>query len=188
MSQASDNQTNGENLTDTTKKHHQPPQKGRLWALYTDSDDTDSSMDVPRIQRFDSQQSSISFRSDLSKSSDSELSDVTSRKRQRCFSVYLTTSQGDFAITVNASDIMMFIKKVKKKFHSKCQERSIDCLLLEINKDKYITLEEGTVEFSFLRSLRLVTVKVDSSPIIQKTVPVERTEVQNLGKQRDIKS
>lgn len=187
MSQASDNETKGENLTDTSTdsvKNHQSLKKGRLWASSTDSDDTDSSMDVPRIQRFDSQQSSVSFRSEWSDSETrSEMSDVTSRKRQKCFSVYLKTSQGDFAVAVKASDIVMFIEEVKKKFYSKCQERNINCMSLELDKDTYISLEEGIVEFNILRS-KLVTVKVDSSPIIHKAIPTEHTEGKNSGKQR----
>ena len=180
MSQASDNETKDQNLTE-----------GRMWAAYnTDGDDTDSSMDAPRTQRCYSQQSSVSFKSDWS---DSEQSDFTSRRRPKSFQVILVTSVGKFAVGIKASGIKMFIKQVQENFHSKCQKkkisRKIDSLSLEVSKDNYVSLDEDSVDFSFLKPSKQITVKIESSlisplPIIHNTVSVGHTEVRNSGKQQ----
>lgn len=181
MSQVSDNEITSEitddeseNLTDTLKEHHHSPQKCRLWASATDSDETDSSVGGTHIKRCNSQQSSspVSFRTDRS---DSEQSDAAPcRKRQKKFFVRLKSTYGDLATSVKASNMEMFIENVKSKFCLKYQGRTIDCLMLKIDKDDYISLED--VEFSFLNSSIPMTVKVDqSSPINHKAAPVEHT-------------
>ena len=164
-----------DNPTDTAKKLHPSSKHSRWWASATtegeDSEETDASVGAREMRRLDSQQSSsVSFRSDLSESEQSDA--VSNRKRQKSFSVRLKTSQGDFAVSVNASSTQMFIENVKTKFHSKCQGRNIDSLSLEIDKDDCISLEEDAVEFKFLKSLRIITVKIESSP---KVNPVKHT-------------
>ena len=138
-----------------------------------DSDETDFSMSIPQqIRRQDSEQSSsVSFKSVCS---DSEQSDaVISRRRQKIFSVRLKTSEGTFGVSVNASNIHTFIENVKEKFHSKCQGKNIDLLLLE---DDDIPLEEENLEFRFLKASKTINIKVESSPI------KSYAKVKDLGK------
>lgn len=172
--------------------------KSRLWGSSTESEDLGEdnderddvlgdTMGVPQIQRLDSQlSSSVSFRSDCS---DSEQSDViVNRKREKKFSVRLKSSHGDFGVSITASNMQIFIKNVKTKFYHKCQEKSIECnidfLLLEIGKDDYISLEEGTLEFNFLKSSRITTVMVKTSPKVNcvEHMGASITEVKDFGK------
>ena len=197
MSQVSDKETTEDesmNGTDIDISKNHTSIKSRLWGSTTESEDLGEEDDdalgntvgVPQIQRLDSQQSSVSFRSDCS---DSEQSDfIVNRKREKRFSVRLKSSHSDFGVSITASNMQTFIKNVKTKFYSKCQERSIECnidfLSLEIGKDDYISLEEDTLEFNFLKSSRITTIMVKTSP---KVNPVEHmgasiTEVKDFGK------
>jgi len=166
-----------------------------------DSDKTDFSISKAQIQRSESQQSSsVSFRSDsdseqdvvtqqsssVSFRSDSESEqDIVSKKHLKTFQVLLKTSEGNLGISVKASNVQMFIKNIKMKFHEKCQNKNIDCLLLEIDKEN-ISLKEDTLEFDFLKSFKMTVIKVVSSPIKDKVTPVEHVvtsaaEVKDLG-------
>jgi len=167
------------------KKVAQTYTKKGFWACSDgsdDSDETDSSISTTQTQRYESQQSSsVSFRSD----SDSE-QDVVSRKRLKTFRVLLKTSEGDLGISVKASNVQMFIENIKTKFHEKYQNKKIDHLLLEIDKENNIPLEEDTLEFDFLKSSKMTIVKVVSSPIKNKATPIEHVVtsaagVKNLG-------
>lgn len=166
----------------TTKKF---PQKNPLWDSDTedeDSDERNSSVIAPHIERLDSQQSSVSFRSECS---DSEQSIAAgSRKRPKKFSILLKTVEGKFGIAVEASDIEMFIKKVKDKFYSKVKGRNIDCLLLE-HENEHVLLEEDNLEFEFLRSSNTITIQVESSPIKSKVNPFEHKIVSVTTVNRD---
>ena len=201
MSQVSDKETNDdENMNGTDidiSKNYTPINScGRLWDSTTENEDpgedTDEGDDVrgdtvgvPQFQRLDSQQSSVSFRSDCS---DSEQSDVINynRKREKKFSVRLKSSHGDFGVSITASNMQIFIKNVKTKFYCKCQEMNIECnidsLLLEIVKDDCILLEEGTLEFNFLKSSRITTLMVKTSPKVNPVKHMGITEVKDFGK------
>ena len=165
---------------------------GSFWASTTeneeDSEETDSSEDVPAkpllIPRSDSQESSsVSFRSECS---DSEHNSTVNRKREKKFSVQLITPEKKYGISVNASDTQMFIKRVRDKATPKCQGRDIECLLLEIDKDNHIPLEEDNLEFSFLQaSGKIVTVKVQCSPIKHKAKSLKHITTMVTGVKRD---
>ena len=200
MSQVSDKETNDDesmNGTNIDISKNYTPIKSRLWPDSTTEsedlgEDTDEGDDVPsdtvgvpQIQRLDSQQSLVSFRSDCS---DSEQSDVInySRKREKKFSVRLKSSHGDFGVSITASNMQIFIKNVKTKFYCKCQEMNIECnidsLSLEIGKDDCILLEEGTLEFNFLKSSRITTLIVKTSPKVNPVKHTGITEVKDFGK------
>lgn len=141
------------------------PNQSPLWAS-AKKDDSDSSASTEQTT-----DSLISFRSECSDSELSEATNISHRKRKKEFSVVLRTPQRNFAVSIRASSIRMFIEEVTTKVSSKCPSIGIGSLLLDTGNDIRLELED--VEFKFLKSNSNITVIVQAvDPPVQNTVPL----------------
>ncbi|XP_065909107.1 uncharacterized protein [Dysidea avara] len=152
---------------DSEKKHKlKIPRENRLWASAKE-EDSDSSISTQQAT-----DSLVSFRSECSDSELSETTTTSHRKRKKEFSVILQTPQRNYAVSIRASNIKMFIDEVKTKVCSKCPGIEIGPLLLEAGNNIRLELED--VEFNFLKSNRTMTVIVDQlvqDQLVQNIVP-----------------
>ena len=151
---------------DSEKKHKlKIPRENRLWASAKE-EDSDSSISTQQAT-----DSLVSFRSECSDSELSETTTTSHRKRKKEFSVILQTPQRNYAVSIRASNIKMFIDEVKTKVCSKCPGIEIGPLLLDAGN---MRLELEDVEFNFLKSNRTMTVIVDQlvqDQLVQNIVP-----------------
>jgi len=165
------------------------------YALSDDSDDTDSDTSVWSSGSFESRNKkhykiNQSFSSDsnsdvtLFQSSDhvdhSSSSDHGSPSRGDNFYVLLQVKKRTYRFSINAKNFPTFIKKIEKRFHRKFPGKIINDILLETGKNKYCRLENEKVSFQYLKSRKVIAIKIKCTT--QKEVVMPAQSNVNSGK------
>ena len=98
-------------------------------------------------------------------------------------SVLLQVKKRTYRLSVNATNLQTFVRKIKKRFHRKFPGKEINDMLLETGKNNYCRLENKKVSFQFLKSRKVIAIRINYTTQKPVVLPVEQTPTDaNSGK------
>jgi len=97
--------------------------------------------------------------------------------------VLLQVKKRTYRLSVNATNLQTFVRKIEKRFQRKFPGKVINNMLLETGKNNYCQLENKKVSFQFLKSRKVIAIKIKYTTQKPVAMPVEQTPTDaNSGK------
>ena len=151
-------------------------------SVWSSGSSTSSESEPSRKRRktIPSKKSLLSAESNINESN-SDTNSSSSRSQGNTFSVLLQVKKRTYRISVNATNVQTFVRKIEKKFHKKFPGKIIKHMLLETGKNKYCHLEKNKVSIQFIKSRKVIAIKIKYTN--QKPVVMLEEQTPTAGRQ-----